>query len=96
VTAQSLADKDLQKYYDTLLTLFSTDGWALVVEEAKRYREPREKVRDMRPEMLQFVQGELAALDWLVDMQERTQLVYDALLEQEGDTLWAEQTGGQA
>jgi hypothetical protein len=83
MTAQTLADKDLQKYYDTLLNLFTTDGWALVVEEARRYRDPRERVRDMRPETLQFVQGELAALDWLIDMQERTQYVYDALLEQQ-------------
>lgn len=83
---QKLKDLVLQRHYEDLFSLFAMPGWAAFVSDVKRYTGSRENPRTIQSDKIEFVKGELSALDWLTAYQGMTEFAYAELLVDQGTT----------
>lgn len=81
---QSLKDAELQRYYDDMLAMLASPGWAYFLEDAARMSQGYADVRQCPSlEMLHFRKGQLDILDWLANRKAAVEAAYETLLQEE-------------
>ena len=71
---------ELQTYYEEILAMMGSKGWALLVEDVQVMAEPLNNVMAIQNnEELRFRQGQLAMIDWFVTAKARFELAYSEL-----------------
>tara|TARA_R100000808_G_scaffold4252_3_gene14143 strand:+ start:2505 stop:2738 length:234 start_codon:yes stop_codon:yes gene_type:complete len=63
---------DLEKYYDARLSMFDTKGWADLVEDVKAMEKTVDTLDGVTPENVDFKQGELSIIKWILNLQQQT------------------------
>lgn len=70
---------ELIKYYESLLDIFSTDGWKNFVEDIQNISEPMNEVRTLHSEKdLWLRKGQLDILDYMLNYENMIKEAYDA------------------
>ena len=81
----ALKDVELQKYYDAMLAMFASDGWAYLMEDAQKLSDELGVIEHATPETLGHLQGQRRNLDWLRGMRTLHEHAYAMLLEGQED-----------
>jgi hypothetical protein len=63
---------DLEKYYDARLAMFDTKGWADLLEDVKAMEKTVDTLDGVTPENVDFKQGELSIIKWILNLQQQT------------------------
>ena len=83
--ADGLQDRDLQKYYEELLSMFASEGWKFFVEDLERIKEAAEKIDGITTlEELHNRHGKREILHIILGQPNTISAAYDELLEAEG------------
>lgn len=73
-------DEKLQKYYEDRFSMFASQGWFDLLEDAQNIRQSIDKVSSIKTtEDLYFKQGQLDILDWLLTLKAMSEKVYEDL-----------------
>jgi hypothetical protein len=73
-------DEKLQRYYEDRFSMFASQGWFDLLEDAQNIRESIDKVSSIKTtEDLYFKQGQLDILDWLLTLKAMSEKVYEDL-----------------
>ena len=73
-------DEKLQRYYEDRFSMFASQGWFDLVEDAQNIRQSIDKVSSIKTtEDLYFKQGQLDILDWLLTLKAMSEKVYEDL-----------------
>lgn len=66
----TLKDKDRQKYYDTMESLFGHPGWALLMEDASRIFALSSNIESVdAAHSVEYRRGEIGNLRWLLSQK---------------------------
>ena len=72
-------DKELQEYYESRFTMFTTKGWKDLVEDLQRIKKSI-RVEDIPDEQTLFVRkGELRLINYLLSLKEVSDKTYQDL-----------------
>jgi|TARA_R100001015_G_scaffold7135_1_gene2756 hypothetical protein len=63
---------DLEKYYDARLAMFDTKGWTDLLEDVKAMEKTVDTLDGVTPENVDFKQGELSIIKWILNLQQQT------------------------
>ena len=73
-------DKELEKYYEDMLTTFRTDGWKTLTEDLQTNAEGINSVEATKDEKdLYFRKGQLYVISTLLNLEEHVRDAYDRL-----------------
>lgn len=73
-------DEKLQRYYEDRFSMFASQGWFDLLEDAQNIRQSIDKVSSIKTtEDLYFKQGQLDILDWLLTLKVMSEKVYEDL-----------------
>ena len=75
-----MEDKELQDFYELRFDLLAHDGWADLIEDFKQLREnvaDITKCDDLSD--LWYRRGQLAMIDYLINLRDATQIAYEEL-----------------
>ena len=73
-------DKELEKYYEDMLTTFRTDGWKTLTEDLHTNAEGINSVEATKDEKdLYFRKGQLYVISTLLNLEEHVRDAYDRL-----------------
>ncbi|NBW38011.1 MAG: hypothetical protein EBR30_23920 [Cytophagia bacterium] len=73
-------DEKLQRYYEDRFSMFASQGWFDLLEDAQNIRQSIDKVSSIKTtEDLYFKQGQLDILDWLLTLKAMSEKVYEDL-----------------
>lgn len=71
---------ELQTYYEEILAMMGSKGWALLIEDAQVMAQPLNNVMAIQTtDELRFRQGQLAMIDWFVTARQRFEQAYEEL-----------------
>lgn len=71
-------DKELEKYYESYLDLFVTDGWKNFVEDFKMAADDLSNIRNVASlEDMKFIQGKLDVMDRIVNFETGIRNTYE-------------------
>ena len=70
---------ELRKYYENRFVMFSTDGWKELIEDVSRMKAAIDTLSGTTVENLQFRQGELSAMNWLLSLEQAFEEAYKGL-----------------
>lgn len=74
-------DKELEKYYESYLDLFVTDGWKNFVEDFQLAADNLSDVRNVATlEDMKLVQGKLDVMDRIINFETGIRNAYDEYL----------------
>ena len=72
-------DKELQEYYESRFTMFTTKGWKDLVEDVQKIKDSI-KVEDIQDEKTLFARkGELRIMNWLINLKDVSEQAYQEL-----------------
>jgi hypothetical protein len=63
---------DLEKYYDARLAMFDTKGWTDLLEDVRAMEKTVDTLDGVTPENVDFKQGELSIIKWILNLQQQT------------------------
>ncbi len=63
---------ELEKYYDARLAMFDTKGWTDLLEDVKAMEKTVDTLDGVTPENVDFKQGELSIIKWILNLQQQT------------------------
>tara|TARA_R110002012_G_scaffold305276_1_gene509348 strand:+ start:2408 stop:2641 length:234 start_codon:yes stop_codon:yes gene_type:complete len=63
---------ELEKYYDARLAMFDTKGWTDLLEDVKAMESTVNTLDGVTPENVDFKQGELSIIKWILNLQQQT------------------------
>lgn len=63
---------ELEKYYDARLAMFDTKGWIDLLEDVKAMESTVNTLDGVTPENVDFKQGELSIIKWILNLQQQT------------------------
>ena len=73
-------DRELEKYYEDMLTTFRTDGWKTLTEDLQTNAEGINSVEATKDEKdLYFRKGQLYVISTLLNLEEHVRDAYDRL-----------------
>lgn len=76
---RNIVDLELQKYYEERFSMFSTQGWKDLIEDVKEMQKATDTLSGVTVDNLQFKQGELSIMRWLLSLQEMSESAYKEL-----------------
>ncbi len=72
-------DKELQEYYESRFTMFTTKGWKDLVEDVQKIKDSI-KVEDIQDEKTLFARkGELRIMNWLINLKDVSEQAHQDL-----------------
>jgi len=72
-------DKELQEYYESRFTMFTTKGWKDLVEDIEKIKASI-KVEDIQDEKTLFARkGELRIMNWLINLKDVSEQAHQDL-----------------
>ena len=72
-------DKELQQYYESRFTMFTTKGWKDLVEDVQKIKDSI-KVEDIQDEKTLFARkGELRIMNWLINLKDVSEQAHQDL-----------------
>jgi len=75
-------DKELQRYYEERLSMFTTTAWRDLTEDVETMFEATNRLDGVDSERdLQFKKGEISIMRWILTLEETSKLAYDQLKE---------------
>ncbi len=75
-------EKDLEKYYNNRFDLFTSNGWRDLIEDVKIMRDNYADIKTINDEKhLNLRKGQLDILDWMLDLENLSNLTYKELQE---------------
>lgn len=72
-------DKILEKYYEDRFSMFSTQGWKDLVEDVREMLNASNTLSGVTAENLQFKQGEISIMRWILSLEEVSGKAYEEL-----------------
>lgn len=72
-------DKALEKYYEGQFSMFATDGWRDMVADVQQMIDATNRLDGVTAENLQFRQGELSIMRWLLAREQAMNDAYKEL-----------------
>ena len=83
---QGLKDRDLQKYYEAMLTLFSTPGWKYMVEDIEKIKNAGNTLAGITSmEELHFRRGQIDIIEMLIAQPIVVRAAYDLMLAEDNE-----------
>lgn len=70
---------DEQKYYETQLDMFVSDGWKHFISQVVEMSEATNSIVNLAPEDLRFKQGELSIMSWIIGWPDQVRRTYEDL-----------------
>lgn len=70
---------ELQKYYESRLEMTSTEAWKDLMEDVEGMLESTNKLDGTTVDNLQFKQGEVSMMRWLLSLREISEAAYEEL-----------------
>jgi len=75
-------DKELEKYYESYLDLFVTDGWKNFVEDFQMAANDLANIRNVSSlEEMKFIQGKLDVMDRIINFETGIRNTYEDYLD---------------
>jgi hypothetical protein len=75
-------DRELEKYYQARMEMFSTKGWKDFVEDVIAMKNSTNDIHNITTsEQLFKSRGELAMMEWVISIEDVSRKAYDTLLE---------------
>jgi hypothetical protein len=74
-----MIDQTLQKYYEDRLSMMSSQGWKDLMDDLENMKSSTDTLSGVTPENVRFKQGELSIINWLLNIQETSEVVYEEL-----------------
>lgn len=75
-------DKELERYYENRFLMFTTPGWKELIEDVQRMMDATNTLSGVTVDNLQFRQGEISIMRWLLSLQENTNSAFNELTEE--------------
>lgn len=75
-------NKELQTYYENRFMMFSTQGWKDMKADVERMIEATNSLSGVTVDNLQFKQGELSIMRWLLAQEEIFNQAYKELTDE--------------
>jgi hypothetical protein len=72
-------DKDLEKYYEAQLSMFTTSAWKDYIEDVTAMLEAADHVSGITPDELGFKQGEVSMMKWIIGREADVHEAYKGL-----------------
>ena len=83
---QGLKDRDLQKYYEAMLELFTTPGWKYLVEDVEKIKAVGNTLAGIGSmEELHFRRGQLDMIEKIITQPDVVRAAYDMLLAEDNE-----------
>ena len=83
---QGLKDRDLQKYYEAMLELFTTPGWKYLVEDLAKIHEAGNTLQGITDmEKLHFRRGQLDIIEKTLAQPAVVRAAYDTMLAEDNE-----------
>jgi hypothetical protein len=70
---------ELARYYESRLEMTSTEAWKDLMEDVEGMLESTNKLDGTTVDNLQFKQGEVSMMRWLLNLREISELAYEEL-----------------
>lgn len=70
---------ELQKYYESRLEMTSTEAWKDLMEDVEGMLESTNRLDGTTVDNLQFKQGEVSMMRWLLSLREISEAAYEEL-----------------
>jgi len=83
---QGLKDRDLQRYYESMLALFTTPGWTYMLEDLRKLLDAANTLAGIKTQSdLDFRLGQIDILAKVIAQPEVISEAYDLLLEEDNE-----------
>lgn len=76
---------DEQKYYETQLDMFVSEGWKHFAAQVETMRGATDRIRGLDPDALKFKQGELSLMEWVLSWPDTVRRAYEELEDEEAE-----------
>ena len=70
---------ELQKYYEERISMCSSDAWKDLMEDVQTMLDATNKLDGVTTENLQFKQGEVSIMRWLMALKDVSEQTYEEL-----------------
>lgn len=70
---------ELEQYYSDRFSMFATQGWRDLMEDAQKMLDASNSLSGVTPENLGFKQGELSIMRWLLSLKQTSENAYQEL-----------------
>lgn len=81
-----LKDRDMQKYYEALIEMFTTPGWEYLTQDLQRLYDAAHTLEGVETmELLHFRRGQIDILKMIAAQPAVIRAAYDMLLEEENE-----------
>lgn len=70
---------ELQKYYEERLGMMSSIGWKQLMEDIHKMRDAINRLDSVTVDTLQFKQGELSIMNWMLSLEDVSEQSYEDL-----------------
>lgn len=70
---------ELQRYYESRLSMCASEAWRDLMDDVKQMLEATNKLDGVTPDNLQFKQGEVSIMRWLLSLADVSEQAYEDL-----------------
>ena len=79
-------DLNLQKYYESRLDMMSSLAWGDLMDDVQKMLDATNTLSGTTLENLQYRQGEISIMKWLLSLKETSNEVYEQLKDQDANS----------
>ena len=76
-------DVQLQRYYEERLSMCSSDAWKDLMDDVQTMLDATNRLDGVTPETLQYKQGEVSIMRWMLALKEVSEQAYQQLKDEE-------------
>lgn len=87
---------DEQKYYETQLDMFVSEGWKHFTAQIQQMRDATDHIKGLGRDELPFKQGELSLMDWVLGWPDQVKRAYEELQNEDEEKADAEASASTA
>ena len=72
---------ELQRYYEERLSMCSSEGWKDLMDDVQAMLDATNRLDGVTPETLQYKQGEVSIMRWMLALKEVSEQAFQQLKE---------------
>lgn len=70
---------ELQRYYESRLAMCASEAWRDLMDDVKQMLDATNKLDGVTPDNLQFKQGEVSIMRWMLSLADVSEQAYEDL-----------------
>lgn len=74
-----------QRYYETQLDTFISEGWKHFVSQVNEMKQATDRIESIEPDELRYKQGELSMMNWILSWPAQVKTAYEQRLQEDDD-----------